>query len=83
MKDLNADEGEARQSSASSSAAAPTECAQTSMNLSLLDPPRWGWAAVGGVVDLLTPQEVRNEMLWIIFCAKLLTSCAFFILFMN
>jgi hypothetical protein len=56
---LNADTGEARQSSASSAAAA-TECALTSMNLSLLDPPRWGWAAVGGVADLLTPQEVRK-----------------------
>ena len=35
--------------------------AETVMNLTLMDPPRWGWTAVGGVADLLTPQEVRQE----------------------
>jgi hypothetical protein len=28
-------------------------------NLSLLDPARYGWMAIGGVADLLTPHEVR------------------------
>jgi hypothetical protein len=31
---------------------------ENSINLSLLDPARWGWPAVGDVVDLLTPHEV-------------------------
>jgi hypothetical protein len=26
--------------------------------LALLDPPRWGWTATGGVADLLPPHEV-------------------------
>jgi hypothetical protein len=30
-----------------------------SVNLTLLDPARWGWTAAGGVVDLLPPHEVR------------------------
>ena len=29
------------------------------VNLTLLDPPRWGWTAAGGVADLLSPHEVR------------------------
>ena len=36
---------------------------QTLMNLTLLDPPRWGWSAVGGVADLLTPHEVSFRVL--------------------
>lgn len=27
--------------------------------MALLDPPRWGWPALGAVTDLLTPHEVR------------------------
>lgn len=34
------------------------ENAEAMMNLSLLDPPHWGWSAAGGVVDLLPPHEV-------------------------
>jgi hypothetical protein len=30
-----------------------------SVNLTLLDPARWGWTAAGGVTDLLPPHEVR------------------------
>ena len=26
-------------------------------NLAILDPPRWGWSAAGGIVDLCPPQE--------------------------
>ena len=37
----------------------PSMSADSTMNLSLMDPPRWGWAAVGGIVDLLPPHEVR------------------------
>ena len=29
------------------------------INLSLLDPSRFGWTALGGIADLLTPHEVR------------------------
>ena len=29
------------------------------LTLTLVDPPRWGWSAVGGVTDLLSPHEVR------------------------
>jgi hypothetical protein len=36
------------------------EYPETVMNLSLFDPPRWGWTAVGGVADVLTPHEVRD-----------------------
>ena len=32
-------------------------CAESLMNLSLLDPSRFGWTAVGGIADLLTPHE--------------------------
>lgn len=31
---------------------------ENSINLTLLDPPRYGWTAAGGVSDLLTPHEV-------------------------
>ncbi|KAL3910855.1 MAG: hypothetical protein SGARI_001925, partial [Bacillariaceae sp.] len=33
------------------------EYPESMMNLSLLDPPRWGWTAIGGVADVLTPHE--------------------------
>lgn len=33
--------------------------AESIMNLTLLDPPKWGWTAAGGVADLLPPHEVR------------------------
>jgi len=26
-------------------------------NLSILDPPRWGWSAIGGITDLTSPHE--------------------------
>lgn len=32
------------------------------INLSLLDPARYGWMAVGGVADLSTPHEVRRRI---------------------
>ena len=31
---------------------------ESMMNLALLDPPRWGWPALGPVTDLLSPHEV-------------------------
>jgi hypothetical protein len=31
---------------------------ESNFNLSLLDPPKWGWSAGGKVVNILTPQEV-------------------------
>lgn len=37
------------------------EYAERVMNMSLFDPPRWGWTAVGGVADLLSPHEVRVQ----------------------
>jgi hypothetical protein len=33
--------------------------AEIIMNRALHDPPRWGWTAVGGIADVLSPQEVR------------------------
>jgi len=33
---------------------------ETVMNLALLDPPRFGWSAIGGVVDVLPPHEVST-----------------------
>jgi len=36
---------------------APEICSESLMNLTLIDPPRWGWTALGGVADLLTPHE--------------------------
>ncbi len=45
----------------------PAECChsnlvvESSINLSLLDPSRWGWSAVGGISDLLTPHEVSSQ----------------------
>ncbi|KAL3943256.1 MAG: hypothetical protein SGBAC_002665 [Bacillariaceae sp.] len=32
-------------------------CTQSGLNRLLYDPPRWGWSAVGGITDLLTPHE--------------------------
>jgi hypothetical protein len=32
--------------------------AESLMNLTLADPPRWGWTPVGGITDLLSPHEV-------------------------
>jgi hypothetical protein len=31
-------------------------------NLSLLDPPRWGWSALGGITDLLPPHERARRL---------------------
>ena len=36
-----------------------TTLAVNKINWALLDPPRFGWAALGGIVDMLTPHEVR------------------------
>lgn len=33
---------------------------ETVINLALLDPPRFGWSAIGGVVDVLPPHEVST-----------------------
>jgi hypothetical protein len=32
---------------------------ENSINLSLLDPPRFGWTVAGGVGDVLPPHQVR------------------------
>jgi hypothetical protein len=37
----------------------PTQYAEAMMNMSLFDPPRWGWTAIGGITDVLPPQEVN------------------------
>ena len=34
--------------------------AESWMNLTLTDPPKWGWTAVGGIADVLSPHEVRG-----------------------
>ncbi len=34
--------------------------AEISMNKALYDPPRWGWTALGGIADVLSPHEVRE-----------------------
>jgi hypothetical protein len=38
----------------------PGTLAESMINLTLLDPARWGWTAAGGVADLLSPHEVRT-----------------------
>eukprot|EP00554_Chaetoceros_debilis_P004125 CAMPEP_0194092466 /NCGR_PEP_ID=MMETSP0149-20130528/46829_1 /TAXON_ID=122233 /ORGANISM="Chaetoceros debilis, Strain MM31A-1" /LENGTH=100 /DNA_ID=CAMNT_0038777417 /DNA_START=87 /DNA_END=386 /DNA_ORIENTATION=- len=35
----------------------------TLVNLALTDPPRWGWSANGGIVDVLTPHERARRTL--------------------
>jgi hypothetical protein len=35
--------------------------AEAMLNLTLLDPPRFGWTALGGVADVLPPHEVRGR----------------------
>jgi hypothetical protein len=37
----------------------PTQYAEAVMNMTLFDPPRWGWTAVGGIADVLSPHEVN------------------------
>eukprot|EP00536_Pseudo-nitzschia_multiseries_P004004 jgi/Psemu1/237178/estExt_Genewise1.C_640045 len=34
--------------------------AEMAMNRALYDPPRWGWTALGGIADVLSPHEVRS-----------------------
>ena len=34
---------------------------ETEMNLAFLDPPRFGWSATGGVVDVLPPHDVSTR----------------------
>jgi hypothetical protein len=36
----------------------PERYSEAVMNMTLFDPPRWGWTAVGGIADLLSPHEV-------------------------
>ena len=38
--------------------------AETAMDMALYDPPRWGWTALGGIADVLSPQEVRYNKVW-------------------
>lgn len=38
----------------------PQACAESLCNLALLDPCKWGWAALGGIVDILPPHQVRS-----------------------
>lgn len=40
----------------------PNEYAEAVMNMTLFDPPRWGWTALGGVADVLTPHEVNGSI---------------------
>lgn len=55
----------------------PFMSADNTMNLALMDPPRWGWTAAGGIVDLLPPHEVRyKDLLWL-FCAKIISFPSF------
>jgi hypothetical protein len=37
----------------------PDTLGESMINLTLLDPARWGWTAAGAVADLLPPHEVR------------------------
>ena len=37
--------------------------AENAVNLTLLDPPRFGWTAAGGVEDVLPPHEVCQSVL--------------------
>ena len=34
--------------------------AESAINLTVLDPPRFGWTAAGGVAEVLTPHEVSS-----------------------
>ena len=34
--------------------------AEAMLNLALLDPPKWGWSAFGGITNVCTPHEVRT-----------------------
>ena len=49
-------------SSTTNTTTAASDCsnAEIAINWTLLDPPRFGWTAAGGVADLLHPQEVRR-----------------------
>jgi hypothetical protein len=54
---------------------------QSMMNLSLLDPPRWGWTALGGICDLLPPHEVSTILVnrnTGVCCLQGLTFCLLF-----
>lgn len=53
---------------------------ESMMNLALLDPPRWGWPALGPVVDLLTPHEVSLLKFPGTECRRILRNQLYFIL---
>ena len=40
------------------------------INVSLLDPTRYGWMAMGGVADLSTPHEVRGCFYFVLHCRQ-------------
>lgn len=42
--------------------ATKTAYMESTINLALLDPPRWGWTVAGGIADVLPPHEVRTSM---------------------
>jgi hypothetical protein len=52
----------------------PVRYAETAMNMALFDPPRWGWAAVGGIADVLPPHEVsliiKHSELCVLVCSN-------------
>ena len=70
---------------------AASDCsnAEIAINWTLLDPPRFGWTAAGGVADLLHPQEVRRTNAFgrgrrmcvsffsIYMCCELLSGCLY------
>jgi hypothetical protein len=51
---------------------------ENSINSTLLDPPRFGWTAAGGVADLLPPHEVR--LFQLLFLVNDCELCSNFIL---
>jgi hypothetical protein len=53
---------------------------ESMINLTLLDPARWGWTAVGSVADLLPPHEVRAcSQKMILFLSERLVAPSFVI----
>ena len=54
--------------------------AETVMNMTLYDPSRWGWTALGGIADVLSPHEVRDILRCIYILCVVLCCVALYLL---
>ena len=62
--------------SLSSTLSSSRRIAESALNLTLVDPDRYGWTAAGGIADLATPHQVRRVASWLVVVACGCCVCA-------